>query len=401
MHNLFSGLFASWIAGVLPLKPQAMQASNDLQVLPPCSRSCTYGHCSLISEPWFTRVLNLERKRSDRSRNPFLLVLLDVEGVGESNGGQDRLVHDVLSALMTFTRDTDVTGWYQTNSTLGIIFTELGNRKDLNVSIDSIVSKTISALDERLGREKSGRIDVSCHVYPDDWTIKKPGGRVDSNLYPDLKRHSRTKWLHSVGKRMLDIIGSLAALVLLLPVLITIAAVVKLTSKGPVLFRQDRVGQFGERFMFLKFRSMYVSNDDQIHQKYVKELIAGEIRAPQNGVYKIQDDPRITPAGRFLRKTSLDELPQFWNVLLGQMSLVGPRPPLPYEVDVYDTWHRRRVLEAKPGITGLWQVNGRSRTCFDDMVRLDLRYARSSSFWLDLKILLKTPGAVLAGSGAY
>ncbi|MGB8324998.1 MAG: sugar transferase, partial [Candidatus Acidiferrum sp.] len=124
----------------------------------------------------------------------------------------------------------------------------------------------------------------------------------------------------------------------------------------------------------------------------------------QNGekvTFKIQKDPRITPVGAFLRKTSLDEVPQFWNVLIGEMSLVGPRPPLEYEFKAYDIWHRRRVLEIKPGITGLWQVEGRSRTQFDDMVRLDLKYARGWSLWLDLKILLRTPAAVVSGDGAH
>jgi lipopolysaccharide/colanic/teichoic acid biosynthesis glycosyltransferase len=118
-------------------------------------------------------------------------------------------------------------------------------------------------------------------------------------------------------------------------------------------------------------------------------------------VYKIQRDPRITGVGQFLRKTSLDEFPQFWNVLRGDMSLVGPRPALPYEFDMYDHWHRRRVLEMKPGVTGLWQVSGRSRVCFDDMVRLDVRYSQGWSLWLDLKILMATPLAVLMGKGAH
>jgi lipopolysaccharide/colanic/teichoic acid biosynthesis glycosyltransferase len=121
----------------------------------------------------------------------------------------------------------------------------------------------------------------------------------------------------------------------------------------------------------------------------------------QNAVYKIQDDPRVTRVGKFLRKTSLDELPQLINVLKGEMSLVGPRPPIPYELEAYQIWHRRRVLEAQPGITGLWQVNGRSRIKFDDMVRLDLQYARTWSVWLDIKILWQTPRAVLFGAGAY
>ena len=118
-------------------------------------------------------------------------------------------------------------------------------------------------------------------------------------------------------------------------------------------------------------------------------------------VFKIKNDPRVTPIGRFIRRTSLDELPQFWNVLIGQMSLVGPRPPIAYEVEAYYIWHRRRVLEAKPGITGLWQVHGRSRTTFDDMVRLDLQYSEKWTPLLDLKILLATPGAVFSGDGAY
>jgi lipopolysaccharide/colanic/teichoic acid biosynthesis glycosyltransferase len=118
-------------------------------------------------------------------------------------------------------------------------------------------------------------------------------------------------------------------------------------------------------------------------------------------VFKLTNDPRITPIGRLLRRTSLDELPQFLNVLKGQMSLVGPRPPIPYEVDCYEAWHKRRLLTVKPGITGLWQVKGRSRTTFDEMVRLDLQYARTWSLWLDLKIILKTPGAMVSGDGAH
>jgi len=151
---------------------------------------------------------------------------------------------------------------------------------------------------------------------------------------------------------------------------------------------------------------MYAENDSKIHQEYVQRFIAGQadsekIEPGEPAVYKIKNDSRVTPLGRLLRKTSLDELPQFWNVLRGEMSLVGPRPPMPYEFEVYDVWHRRRVLEAKPGITGLWQVSGRSRMCFDDMVRLDLRYSQSWSLWLDLKILAATPIAVLSGEGAY
>ena len=173
-----------------------------------------------------------------------------------------------------------------------------------------------------------------------------------------------------------------------------------------MIFEQERLGQFGRRFKCLKFRTMYTNNDPKIHREYVQSFIAGKAEKQETSdgsrcVYKIKNDPRVTPIGKFLRKTSLDEFPQFWNVLRGDMSLVGPRPPVPYEFEVYDFWHRRRVLEVKPGVTGLWQVSGRSRTCFDDMVRLDLRYSQRWSLWLDLKILLATPRAVLRATALF
>jgi lipopolysaccharide/colanic/teichoic acid biosynthesis glycosyltransferase len=193
--------------------------------------------------------------------------------------------------------------------------------------------------------------------------------------------------------------------VILSPLFLVIALAVKLTSKGPMFFRQQRVGRYGKTFVFLKFRSMYVNNDTTVHEVYVKKMIASEAE-PQSGnsdkpVFKIVNDKRITPLGKFLRRTSLDELPQFLNVLKGEMSLVGPRPPIPYELAAYQTWHRRRLLAVKPGITGLWQITSRSTVKFDEMVRLDLRYASIWSLWLDLKILLRTPAAVVKGSGAH
>jgi exopolysaccharide biosynthesis polyprenyl glycosylphosphotransferase len=206
-------------------------------------------------------------------------------------------------------------------------------------------------------------------------------------------------------KRCIDVLGSLAALLLFAPVFAAISLAIKLSSKGPVFFKQERLGEYGKPFTVLKFRSMRTDCDARIHQQYVSQFIAGKVdgAAPegQKPVFKIQKDPRITRVGQFVRKTSLDELPQFWNVLRGDMSLVGPRPPIAYEFRAYDVWHRRRVLEIKPGITGLWQVKGRSRTRFDEMVRLDLQYARDWSIWLDLRILLRTPAAVILGEGAH
>jgi lipopolysaccharide/colanic/teichoic acid biosynthesis glycosyltransferase len=209
-------------------------------------------------------------------------------------------------------------------------------------------------------------------------------------------------------KRIIDFMGSLLGLIFLSPVFLLVALAIKLTSRGPVFFKQERIGQRGERFIFLKFRSMYENSDEKAHKDYITNFISSpredsadsrNTNAPV--VYKMEADRRVTPLGKFLRKTSLDELPQFINVLKGEMSLVGPRPPIPYECDLYDIWHRRRVLEVRPGITGLWQVEGRSRRTFNDMVRLDLKYINEWSLWLDLKILIKTPWIMLTGSGGY
>jgi exopolysaccharide biosynthesis polyprenyl glycosylphosphotransferase len=308
-----------------------------------------------------------------------------------------------LSALQGATRETDVTGWYTLNSVVGVMFTEIV--LDNNAVLSTILSRVGELLRQKLDTDQFSRIKFSFHVFPDDWDSQDPERPSNPTLYPDLEKRQESNRPARAIKRMIDVLGSLTLLVLLSPVFFVIAAAIKLSSQGPVLFRQQRIGEHGTPFTFLKFRSMYVNNDASQHKEYVRQLIAGQAaKQPANGtgegVFKLTNDPRITPVGNFLRRTSLDELPQFLNVLSGDMSLVGPRPPVPYEVDAYATWHRRRLLEAKPGITGLWQVQGRSRVGFDDMVRLDLRYARNCSPWLDLKILVQTPKAVIAGNGA-
>jgi lipopolysaccharide/colanic/teichoic acid biosynthesis glycosyltransferase len=182
--------------------------------------------------------------------------------------------------------------------------------------------------------------------------------------------------------------------------MLLIAVAVKLDSPGPVLYRQKRIGEWGQVFSMLKFRSMRVNTDDSAHREYVKKLIQENTSlAGGTGTLKMTDDPRITRVGKFIRRTSLDELPQFFNVLLGEMSLVGPRPPIPYEVEVYQKWHTRR-FEAIPGITGMWQVYGRNRVSFDEMVRMDIDYIERQSIWLDVKLLVQTPLVLLTGRGA-
>jgi lipopolysaccharide/colanic/teichoic acid biosynthesis glycosyltransferase len=185
-----------------------------------------------------------------------------------------------------------------------------------------------------------------------------------------------------------------------LPVFLIVPLVIKTDSRGPVFFRQKRIGEGGKAFSIYKFRTMHSDISETIHKEYVTGLIK-KTGQPENGIYKIQKDPRVTKVGRFLRKTSLDEIPQFINVLKGDMSLVGPRPAIPYEIAEYEAWHLRRVMECKPGITGLWQVEGRSKTDFAGMVRMDLEYIQRQSLWLDIKIIIKTPWALLTTRGAY
>jgi lipopolysaccharide/colanic/teichoic acid biosynthesis glycosyltransferase len=243
-------------------------------------------------------------------------------------------------------------------------------------------------------------VDVSFHFYPQDGD----SGQVRTNDSPipdseDLAGDFSQKSF-AIAKRAIDIVGSLSALLMLSPAFLAISALIKMTSEGPVFFRQQRLGKSGVTFTFLKFRSMVATNDSGIHREFTRNLIRGSVTSPA-GIYKIQKDPRITPLGRILRATSLDELPQFINVLTGRMSLVGPRPPIPYEYECYQPWHRRRLFDAKPGITGKWQIHGRSRTTFDEMVRMDLQYIKERSIWGDILILLRTPLAVIGGHGAY
>jgi lipopolysaccharide/colanic/teichoic acid biosynthesis glycosyltransferase len=361
------------------------------------SRGAFTHHPSLLSEQLFNRMLNLERKRTERSRNPFLLMSMSTERIRIENGHRGKLANQIADVIMPLTRETDIFGWQKTDAVLGTIFTSIGDVSDPKNIIEPIQTKIAHALTQHLGPETTKALLISFQLFPEE-TI---GGDGLKGGYVALPSSQASRWLQSRGKRAIDVLGSLLALTVLFPLLLLLAILVKLTSKGPALFRQERIGQRGIPFMFLKFRSMEVNNNAQIHRDYVAKFIRGDGGAPETGVFKITGDPRVTPLGRFLRKTSLDELPQFWNVLRGDMSLVGPRPPVRYEVEAYDLWHRARVLDAKPGITGLWQVNGRSRTKFDDMVRLDLRYTRTSSLALDLKILWRTPRVVVLGDGAY
>ena len=249
---------------------------------------------------------------------------------------------------------------------------------------------------------------------------------MNKELEPDCTRAAPPITWHAASlqqeiyfstKRCLDVLGSLIALTLLAPIMALIALLIKMDTPGPAIFRQERIGarrvrrnSHNEwqqvRFHCYKFRSMVCYADPDLHRRYVQALIQNdqncmeELQGGDNHIRKLVNDPRVTRIGRLLRKTSMDELPQFFNVLIGNMSLVGPRPAIPYEVEIYKPWHNQR-LNAIPGITGLWQVTARSSADFDEMVWLDILYIENQSFWLDLKILLKTPFVVLTARGAH
>ena len=353
----------------------------------------------IFDEGAFQRMIALERKRTERSRKRFLLMLIETGASWRTNCQGLKAIVSVLSAR---TRETDITGWYKTGAVAGVMFTEI-NLDDKNRVLATILDRVSTALRDQLNAEQFSQIRIALHIFPEDWNNDSQQSPRNPAFYPDLENRDQAKKSMLYLKRLMDVVGSLLALLVLAPVFAAVAVAIRFSSKGPILFRQRRVGHRGLPFNLLKFRSMYVNNDASIHREYVKKLVAGKAEKQsasgnRNGVYKLTSDPRITRVGVFLRRSSLDELPQFINVLMGEMSLVGPRPPLAYEVEDYALWHRRRLLEAKPGITGLWQVNGRNRIAFDDMVRLDLMYAKTWSPWLDLKILLRTPLAVIEGA---
>jgi exopolysaccharide biosynthesis polyprenyl glycosylphosphotransferase len=250
------------------------------------------------------------------------------------------------------------------------------------------------------------QLSVRVHVIPDLFALSFPNASLDrfgdvpviALGQPGIGETQRY-W-----KRVFDTTAVSVGLVVLAPLLLAIAVLVKLDSRGPVIYKQRRIGEHGRDFIMYKFRSMRADADPTVHRAYVRRLIQenvglDQVRGQGQTSLKLPNDPRITRVGRVLRKTSLDELPQLWNVLRGEMSLVGPRPDVPYAVEVYQDWYKRRFT-CLPGMTGWWQVKGRNVVSFDEMVRMDIYYIEHTSLWLDLKILLLTPVAMITGKGA-
>lgn len=345
----------------------------------------------ILPKEQFLSALRIEKRRADRSKNRFSIVLFHLQDSGSLNKPE---INKFLRVIIQNTRETDIKGWIDDNI-IGLLLPDT-DRNGAKQCVDKI-------------SERNGNIfySVLTRTYPDDIFEKLfEEGEKSPDLFPFyFEQHFSSKKVQIIIKRVIDIVGSIFGIIIFSPLMLITCFAIKITSPGPIIFKQQRIGLKGKKFYFYKFRSMRVDEDDRIHREYVSSLIKGELDKINQGdknnpLYKIKDDPRVTKIGKIIRKTSIDELPQFFNVLKGEMSLVGPRPPIPYEVEKYEPWHLRRILEVKPGITGLWQVNGRSKTSFNDMVRLDLKYALNWSLWLDIKILLKTAIAVIHSGGA-
>ena len=356
---------------------------------------------TIFDEGLFKDTITRERKRTERSGLAMVMLLIGVQDSRrEDTPTLFAVIADALSAVKS---DIDILGWFERQSIMGLIAPEIATA-NLASTCERLEAEFQKEITIRFDGDRAQRLSIRLRVYPEPRKLEEEElQHMDPFLHPELPANQQAIANFHILKRGMDILLSLLLLIILSPLLLAIAGLVKLSSRGPVIFRQARVGQMMKPFVIYKFRTMYADSHHGIHHDYVSWFINSSGKACENEkhiFFKLTNDPRITPIGYLLRKTSFDELPQLWNVLVGEMSLVGPRPPLWYELQQYKPWHRHRVLDAKPGVTGLWQVSGRSRTTFDEMVRLDLRYARTMSLRTDIKILLATPAAVIAGKGA-
>lgn len=363
--------------------------------------SASFTDSLFFSEPQFRMLLVRERKRSERTKAPFLLVVAAIGTVKSDHSNREKHIEKLKECLTISSREIDVRGWFHDGDEAGVIFTDV--KKD---AVEFIVEKLKENIKSMLGVDIMPSISLRYELFPlEDGKSWKMTPHDSDIIFPDKEDKNSGSAVQRGLKRSLDVMVAFTALTMLVPLFSVVALLIKATSKGPVFFKQQRIGYSGKPFTMYKFRSMKTDSDPAIHKAYVQQLIkqgsGNDVEGKVVQVFKIKNDPRLTPIGGLLRKTSIDELPQLINVLIGNMSLVGPRPPVAYEVEAYDVWHRRRLLDAIPGITGLWQVEGRSRTTFDEMVRMDIRYSQEWSLWLDMKLIMKTPAAVVTGKGAY
>ena len=371
----------------------------------------------------FIRIIETERARADRVGLRFSIVIFEFE----DSKFKDKSLERLLKLLSERLRLTDEIGWVSESRIGALLYSthpddacylaaqirdQMNSRgKSLDYDVDSY---PINFLDpgDRAGHGRSPKINNDSRtdepIATDPEKLKRTCEMLGSSpeASPAIEKSVGTVQNGSpliirripVWKRTIDIVGSLAGLILFSPLFLIISLMVKIVSPGAVFFRQERVGFGGKKFIFLKFRTMKMSTDTSAHQQYLSGLISSnfEDEASDKPMIKLDDgNSQIIFGGKILRKSYLDELPQLINVLRGDMSLVGPRPPIPYEVAEYQQWHNGR-LDGLPGMTGLWQISGKNRLTFREMVRLDIRYTRKMTFLADLKILLMTPVAIIS-----
>jgi lipopolysaccharide/colanic/teichoic acid biosynthesis glycosyltransferase len=345
---------------------------------------------SIYSKEEFLEVVRRERLRTHRNKVPFSLLIFGMV----TNSGDRQVFEDLIRVMLPRVRATDEVGWYSDHK-IGILLPEtapegaelVANEILVKVGVDKGLAYEIQSYPKEIRagvmlNTGLSQEDVVGKSSPND--EEKYAG-IESSEIDEIFAPPMPAW-----KRGLDILGAGVGLVVLFPVFLFIGAFIKIVSPGPIFFKQVRVGFREKQFICWKFRTMKVESDTTVHKKYLQTLIKNE----NESMKKLdEDDPRIIPCGKILRKTGLDELPQLLNILLGDMSLVGPRPCTVYEASEYRIWQHRR-FDTKPGLTGLWQVSGKNRTSFVEMMRLDIGYAISKSFLKDLWILIKTFPAV-------
>ena len=329
----------------------------------------------IYSERELRELIVYERARADRTGNHLSVVLCEMNGQSKSR----RFVTGLVDALSRSIRHTDPLGWYDAKS-LGVVL-PLTSYQGAERFVQALLANSDDGGDHHLAHD----LVFTIHSYPDKWLNGKDGGG-DSREQPGGKdaglyfTNPVPRW-----KRVLDVVGSVFGLLVLSPLFALIALYIKLVSPGPVLFTQKRVGLARREFDFFKFRTMHHNNKEEVHSHHAKDFIYFD--KPMTKLDGI--DPRIIKGGRILRKLAVDELPQLWNILKGDMSLVGPRPCIPYEADEYLQWHTDR-FSILPGLTGLWQVSGKNKLTFQQMIRLDIEYARRMSLWFDVWLILRT-----------
>ncbi|MFX0200731.1 MAG: sugar transferase [Candidatus Hodarchaeota archaeon] len=374
------------------------------------------------SKPFLEQRIKEERFRVYRTGSPFSIVLFSpYRFVSAEYRNRKRAIDSIISFLDQETRETDIKGWWDKKTIAIILLDTLP--EDALLLIDKLVHRikangygNVEPIREAPfkviafpNRHVSGGEDNQDNERQED--SKNHSNHNDRNTNPltkisdcDPPAGNGLKKHQEFIKRSFDILVSLTGLIILSPLLLLCTLLIKLDSRGPVFFKQTRVGRDGKFFTFLKFRSMYHNVDQEVHKNHVKNLMNHKAGLSPNGgpdekTYKLAEDKRVTRIGKFLRRASIDELPQLINVLKGDMTLVGPRPHPVYEAEQYDLWHKHR-LDTKPGITGLGQIRGRFNTKYEDVYRLDIQYLKRWSLFLDLKILFKTIPIVLSRRGA-